>query len=59
VSLGAFLDEVAGPTADAGRRHRRRVTGALAASLAEMVANLTLGKKKYAAVESGMRELRA
>jgi len=58
VSLGAFLDEVAAATPTPGGGTVAAVTGALAACLAEMVANLTLGKKKYAAVESVMRELR-
>ena len=33
------------------------LTGALAASLSEMVANLTIGKKKYAEAEKEMKEL--
>jgi len=33
--------------------------GALAAALSTMVANLTLGKKKYAASEAAMRDVRA
>ena len=35
------------------------LTGALAAALAEMVANLTIGKEKYAQAEEEMRELSA
>lgn len=35
------------------------VSGALAAALAEMVANLTIGKKKYVEVEGEMKEIAA
>ena len=59
VTLQGFLDEVASPSPTPGGGTVAAVAGALAAALAGMVAGLTLGKKKYAAAEPAMRELRA
>jgi glutamate formiminotransferase / formiminotetrahydrofolate cyclodeaminase len=58
VSLGGFFEQVSGPTPTPGGGTVSAVVGALGAALATMVANLTLGKKKYAAVEESMRELK-
>ncbi len=55
VTLGGFLEQVAGPTPTPGGGTVSAVAGALGAALATMVANLTLGKKKYAAAEEAMR----
>ena len=57
VALGTFLDQVAGPTPTPGGGTASAVAGALAACLATMVANLTLGRKKYAASEAAMRDV--
>src|SRR5438105_2580519 len=48
VPIGAFLDRVAEASPTPGGGTAAAVAGALAAALASMVANLTLGKKKYA-----------
>ncbi len=58
VSLGDFFDRVAGPTPTPGGGTVAATTGALASCLATMVANLTIGKKKYAASEAVMIELK-
>jgi glutamate formiminotransferase/formiminotetrahydrofolate cyclodeaminase len=58
ISIGTFLEQVAGPTPTPGGGTVAAFTGALAAALATMVANLTLGKKKYAASEATMKKLR-
>ena len=58
VPIGDFFDQVAGPTPTPGGGTVAAVTGALASCLATMVANLTLGKKKYAASEGAMLELK-
>jgi glutamate formiminotransferase/formiminotetrahydrofolate cyclodeaminase len=55
VSLGSILDDVAAPTPTPGGGTVAAVAGALAACLATMVANLTIGKKKYAASEAALR----
>ncbi|MCC7446058.1 MAG: glutamate formimidoyltransferase [Anaerolineae bacterium] len=52
--LTGFIDSVAEGTAAPGGGAVAALAGTLAASLAEMVARLTLGKKKYAAVEADM-----
>ncbi len=59
VTLAGFFDEVAGPTPTPGGGTVAAVVGAMASCLATMVANLTLGKKKYAAAEAAMREIKA
>lgn len=56
-SLGGFLDSVAAATPTPGGGTVAAVTGSLAASLAAMVAGLTVGKKKYADREPAMKEV--
>jgi glutamate formiminotransferase/formiminotetrahydrofolate cyclodeaminase len=58
-SVAAFFDQVAAGTPTPGGGTVAAFSGALAAALATMVANLTIGKKKYAAHEPAMREVRA
>jgi len=58
VPIATFFDQVAGPTPTPGGGTAAAVVGALAACLATMVANLTLGRKKYAASEGAMTELK-
>ncbi len=53
----AFLDELAADTATPGGGSAAAVAGAMAASLVHMVAELTIGRKKYAEVEKRMREV--
>jgi len=50
-----FLDELASGNPTPGGGSAAAFTAAQAAALAEMVAHLTIGKKKYAEVESEMR----
>ena len=50
-----FLDELASENPTPGGGSAAAFTAAQAAALAEMVARLTIGKKKYAEVESEMR----
>jgi formiminotetrahydrofolate cyclodeaminase len=56
-SLSGFVAAVAAPTPAPGGGSVAAHAGALAAALAQMVAGLTIGKKKYAAVESEMKEI--
>jgi formiminotetrahydrofolate cyclodeaminase len=56
--LPAYLDEVAAGTPAPGGGSVAAVVGALAAALGEMVANLTLGREKYAAAEATLRPAR-
>ena len=56
VTLGGFLDEVAAGTPTPGGGTVSALAGALGAALVSMVAGLTRGKKKYAAVEPEMAE---
>lgn len=56
-SLGGFVAAVASPTPAPGGGSVAAHAGALAAALAQMVAGLTVGKKKYASVESEMKEI--
>src|SRR5687768_12059234 len=56
-SLGGFVAAVASPTPAPGGGSVAALAGALSAALAQMVAGLTIGKKKYAAVESEMKEI--
>src|SRR5687768_4675225 len=56
-SLGGFVSAVAAPTPAPGGGSVAAHAGALGAALAQMVAGLTIGKKKYAAVESEMKEV--
>lgn len=54
-----LLAQVAAGTATPGGGTVAAVSGALAAGLTRMVANLTIGKKSYAPVEGEMREAEA
>jgi glutamate formiminotransferase/formiminotetrahydrofolate cyclodeaminase len=56
-SLSGFVASVASPSPTPGGGSVAAHAGALAAALAQMVAALTVGKKKYAAVDAEMREL--
>jgi glutamate formiminotransferase/formiminotetrahydrofolate cyclodeaminase len=53
-SLAGFVDDVAEGTPAPGGGAVAALAGTLAAALAEMVARLTMGKKRYAAVEADM-----
>ena len=55
-SLSGFVAAVASSNPVPGGGSVAAHTGALAAALAQMVAGLTIGKKKYAAVEAEMKE---
>ncbi len=52
-----FLDELADGTPTPGGGSAAAYAAAMAASLVGMVARLTIGKKKYAAVEGRMRAI--
>lgn len=56
-AVDAFMSRVAGPTPTPGGGSVAAHAGALGAALAQMVAGLTIGKKKYAAVEEEMKTL--
>jgi glutamate formiminotransferase/formiminotetrahydrofolate cyclodeaminase len=56
-SLDAFVSRVAAPTPTPGGGSVAAHAGALGAALAQMVAGLTVGRKKYAAVEAEMQAL--
>jgi glutamate formiminotransferase / formiminotetrahydrofolate cyclodeaminase len=56
-SVSGFVAAVAGPTAAPGGGTVAAHAGALAAALAQMVAGLTIGRKKYAAFEAEMKEV--
>jgi formiminotetrahydrofolate cyclodeaminase len=56
--LRAYLNEVAAGTPAPGGGSVAAVVGALAAALGEMVANLTLGRDKYASAEALLRPAR-
>lgn len=55
VTLAGFVSSVAASTPTPGGGSVAAHVGALAAALAQMVAGLTIGKKKYAAVEADMK----
>jgi glutamate formiminotransferase/formiminotetrahydrofolate cyclodeaminase len=55
-SLSGFVASVASPAPTPGGGTVAAHAGALAGALAQMVAGLTTGKKKYAAVDAEMRE---
>jgi glutamate formiminotransferase/formiminotetrahydrofolate cyclodeaminase len=59
VTLNGFLEQVSGPTPTPGGGTVAAVVGAIATSLATMVANLTIGKKKYADREETLRMVKA
>lgn len=52
--IGEFLDSVASKSPTPGGGAVAAVTGAMAASLVEMVCNLTIGKKSYPEVQDEM-----
>jgi glutamate formiminotransferase/formiminotetrahydrofolate cyclodeaminase len=56
-TMEEFLSRVAAPEAVPGGGSVAALAGSLAAALGEMVAGFTLGKPKYSAVESRVREL--
>lgn len=56
-SVGGFLGAVASSAPAPGGGSVAAHAGALAAALAQMVAGLTIGKKKYASAEAEMKEL--
>ncbi len=58
-SIEVFLDELAGKAATPGGGSAAAVMGAQSAALTSMVCNLTIGKPKYAEVETQMQELLA
>lgn len=57
VSLSAFVGSVASSSPTPGGGSVAAHAGALAAALAQMVAGLTVGRKKYAAVDARMKEI--
>jgi glutamate formiminotransferase/formiminotetrahydrofolate cyclodeaminase len=57
-AIAEFLDDVAGPTPTPGGGAVAAFAGALAACLTTMVANLTIGKKKFAENEPALREIK-
>lgn len=58
MNMEKFLEEVSAATPTPGGGSVAAMAGAIACSLAEMVCNLTIGKKKYADVEEEMIKLR-
>jgi glutamate formiminotransferase/formiminotetrahydrofolate cyclodeaminase len=56
-SMSAFVGSVAGPSPTPGGGSVAAHAGALGAALAQMVAGLTIGRKKYAGVEGEMKEV--
>lgn len=59
LTVEGFVDVTASDAPAPGGGSVSALAGALAAALAEMVANLTVGKAKYAEVEGEMKELAA
>lgn len=57
LTIKGFLAETAGSAPVPGGGSISALNGAIAASLTEMVANLTIGKKKYAEVEGQMQTI--
>lgn len=59
LTVKGFLAETAGEAPVPGGGSISALNGAIAASLCQMVANLTIGKKKYAECEAEMKEIAA
>ena len=59
LTVKGFLAETAGSAPVPGGGSISALNGAVATALAEMVANLTIGKKKYAEVEGEMQKVAA
>lgn len=57
LTVKGFLDKTAGNEPVPGGGSISALNGAIASALAEMVANLTIGRKKYVEVENIMKEL--
>lgn len=58
-SIGSFAGLVAAGTPTPGGGSVAAYSGMLAASLGQMVCNITIGKKKYAGIEPRMRAIRS
>jgi formiminotetrahydrofolate cyclodeaminase len=56
-NLSAFLDELASNSPAPGGGSVASLAGALGSALTTMVCNLTIGKKKYAAVEAELKNM--
>jgi len=56
-SVQKFLDDLAGKASTPGGGSAAAITGAMGAALASMVANFTVGKKNYEAVQEDMEKL--
>jgi formiminotetrahydrofolate cyclodeaminase len=59
LTIKQFLDKTAANEAVPGGGSNAALNAAMATALTEMVANLTIGRKKYAAVDERMREIAA
>ena len=59
LSVNQFVEETASKASVPGGGSVSAMVGALGASLMEMVANLTIGKEKYAGVQEEMQALAA
>jgi formiminotetrahydrofolate cyclodeaminase len=55
LTVGAFLDRLASSSPTPGGGAAAALTGAIGAALVAMVCNLTIGRPRYAAVESTMQ----
>jgi formiminotetrahydrofolate cyclodeaminase len=58
-TIQAFLDELASESPTPGGGGAAAATGAMGAALVSMVCNLTIGKEKFAAVETQMKDILA
>ena len=56
-TIQGFLDELASSAPTPGGGGAAAISGAMGAALLSMVCNLTIGKKKYVAVEAELREI--
>lgn len=57
LTIKGFLDKTAGSAPVPGGGSISALNGSIAAALTEMVANLTIGRKKYVEVDAQMREV--